>query len=55
MTRGFFSAIFVVILVELLFAMTAIFPVFGPIIAFVLGAIYTVAPALRYTELKKLI
>lgn len=54
MTRGFFGPIFAVILVAVIFALTTILPVFGPIIAFVLGSIYTVAPALRYQELKKL-
>jgi hypothetical protein len=54
MTRGYAGAIYGVILVALLLSLTSIFPILGPLIAFVLTSIYTVAPALRYQELKKL-
>ena len=54
MTRNYAWPIYSIILVSILFSMTNIFPIFGPLIAFVLGAIYMVAPALRYQELKKI-
>lgn len=54
MTRGYAWPIYSVILVTILLSITNVLPIFGPLIAFVLGAIYTVAPALRYQELKKL-
>ncbi|MEX0881822.1 MAG: hypothetical protein WEC17_02510 [Candidatus Saccharimonadales bacterium] len=54
MTRGFAWPIYSVIFVAVLLSITNVLPIFGPLIAFVLGAIYTVAPALRYQELKKI-
>ena len=54
MTRGYARAIYSVILVTLLLSLTNILPILGPLVAFVLGAIYMVAPALRYQELKRL-
>jgi hypothetical protein len=40
--------------VAILIALTAFVPYVGPVVSFVLGAIYSFAPALRYFELKKL-
>lgn len=54
MSRGFAWPIYSVILVSILLSMTVLFPVLGPLIAFVLTSIYTIAPALRYQELKKI-
>ena len=54
MTRGFGWPIYSVILVSILLSLTTIVWIFGPIISFILVSIYTVAPALRYQELKKL-
>lgn len=54
LTRGYALAIYSVILVALLLSITSVLPILGPLVAFVLGSIYTVAPALRYQELKKL-
>ncbi|MBI4033427.1 hypothetical protein HY379_00315 [Candidatus Saccharibacteria bacterium] len=54
MTKGYPGAIYGVIAVSILLSITDILPVFGPLIAFALTSIYTVAPALRYQELKKL-
>ncbi len=48
------GAIFSVLGVMVLLGFTGIVPVIGPILSFVLGALYSVAPALRYLELKKL-
>ncbi len=42
-----------VIGVSVLLGLTGIIPVLGPLISFALGALYSVAPALRYEELKK--
>lgn len=52
MTSGYAWAIYSIILVSLLLALTSIFPVIGPLIAFVLSSIYMAAPALRYQEIK---
>ena len=54
MTDGHGGAIYGVIVVSLLLSLTSIVPIFGPLIAFILTSIYTVAPALRYTEIRKL-
>ena len=54
MTRGYAWPIYSVILVTVLLSITNVLPIFGPLIAFILTSIYLVAPALRYTELKKL-
>ena len=48
------GAVLSVIGVSILLGFTGIVPILGPLISFVLGAIYSVAPALRYYELKKL-
>lgn len=53
MTRGRFTAVYGVILVTILLSLTGILPIIGSLIAFVLTSIYTLAPALRYQELKK--
>lgn len=46
--------IFSVIGVMVLLTLTGIVPVLGSLIAFILGSLYSVAPALRYEELKRL-
>ena len=55
LTKPNSRAIWGVIGVSILLALPSIIPVVGPIIAFLLGAAYSVAPALRYEELKKLV
>ncbi len=47
------GAIWSVIGVSILLGLTGIIPILGPLISFALGALYSVAPALRYEELKK--
>lgn len=47
-------AVLSVLGVMILLSFSSIIPLIGPIISFVLGAAYSVAPALRYIELKKL-
>ncbi|HLB66161.1 MAG TPA: hypothetical protein VJJ78_01005 [Candidatus Saccharimonadales bacterium] len=42
-----------VIGVFILLSITSVIPVFGPIASFILFSLYSVAPALRYLELKK--
>ena len=54
MTRGYGWPIYSVILVSVLLSLTTLTWIVGPILAFVLTSIYTVAPAIRYTEIKKL-
>lgn len=48
------GAVWGVIGVMLLISLVNILPIFGGLIAFALGALYSVAPALRYQELNKL-
>jgi hypothetical protein len=54
MTKGYAWPIYSVLLVMLLFSLANILPVIGPIAAFLLLAAYSVAPALRYQEIKRL-
>lgn len=54
LTKPYSKAIWGVIGVSVLLVFPSVIPVAGPIIAFLLGAAYSVAPALRYEELKKL-
>ncbi len=54
MTKPHSGSIWRIIGVQFLFGLTNIIPFIGGLIAFVLGALYSVAPALRYEELKKL-
>lgn len=54
MAKNHAGAIWSVIGVTILLGFSGIIPILGPIVSFVLGALYSVAPALRYEELKKL-
>ena len=54
LSKQYVGAVLSVIGVAILLGFSGIFPIIGPIISFVLGALYSVAPALRYQELKKL-
>jgi hypothetical protein len=54
MTKPYSHSIYAVILVSILFGCFAFIPFIGWIIAYVLGAFYSVAPALRYQQLKKI-
>lgn len=53
-SKAYSGYIWGVIGVTILIAMTNVVPIFGALIALVLGVLYSVAPALRYQELKKL-
>ncbi len=53
-SKGHAGSIFSILGVTVLLSLTGIVPILGPIISFALGSIYSVAPALRYEELKKL-
>ncbi len=53
-SKGHPGAIFSVLGVAILLSLTGIVPILGPLISFFLGSAYSVAPALRYEELKKL-
>ncbi len=48
------GAVLSVLGVTILLSFSGMVPIVGPILSFVLGAIYSVAPALRYLELKNL-
>lgn len=48
------GAVLSVLGVAILLSFSGMLPIVGPILSFILGAIYSVAPALRYLELKKL-
>ncbi len=52
-SKKFAGAIWGLIGVTLLIALTGIVPVVGGLISFVLGLMYSVAPALRYQEIKQ--
>lgn len=54
MSRGFAWPVYSVILVSFLLGLTSIIPIAGSLIAFVLTSTYTIAPALRYEQIKKL-
>lgn len=54
LTKPHPGAVWGVIGVMLLLSLPGFVPFIGPIVAFVLGALYSVAPAIRYKELKKL-
>lgn len=54
LAKGHYSNIVSVIAVAALLGFTGVVPVIGPVISFILGSLYAVAPALRYLELKKL-
>lgn len=53
MTKGYGWPIYSILLFSFVLSLTAIFPIVGGLIAFVLGVAYAVAPALRYQEIKK--
>lgn len=53
MTKGQMWPIYSIIFVTILLSLANIIPIIGGLIAFLLGAAYTVAPAIRYQELKK--
>ena len=52
MTKGYFSPIFAVVLVGILFGLSGVIPYVGAIISFLLAVAYSCAPALRYKELR---
>lgn len=54
LVKGRQKHVWSVIGVSILLGVTGILPVVGPLLSFALGALYAVAPALRYYELKKL-
>ena len=54
LSKPYSGYIWGVIGVTILIAMTNVVPVFGALISLALGVLYSVAPALRYQELKKL-
>lgn len=54
LSKPYFGKVWGILLVTILFGMFAIIPEIGWLIAFVLTALYSVAPALRYQELNKL-
>jgi len=54
MTKDHTGSIWSILGVMFLISLTNIIPVIGGVIAFVLGALYSIAPAIRYEELKKL-
>ncbi|MDB5164052.1 MAG: hypothetical protein JWS12_670 [Candidatus Saccharibacteria bacterium] len=54
LTKPYASTIWTIIGVSILISLTNVIPFIGVFIAFVLGILYSVAPALRYEELKKL-
>lgn len=49
-----FGAIWGVVLVIILFGLISIVPMIGWLVSFILGMLYSVAPALRYEELKRI-
>ena len=53
-SKPYSGSIYSILGVMILISVPSIFPVFGWIITFVLTILYSVAPALRYEELKKL-
>ena len=53
MTKGYAWPIYSILLFSFVLSLTAIFPIVGGLMAFVLGTAYAVAPALRYQEIKK--
>jgi hypothetical protein len=53
MTKGFAWPIYSIIIVSIALALTAILPFIGDLVSFLLVVIYSVAPALRYEEIKK--
>lgn len=54
LVKGRVKHVWSVIGVSILLGVTGVLPVIGPLLSFALGALYAVAPALRYYELKKL-
>jgi hypothetical protein len=54
LTKPYSGAVWGLIGVSILLSLTSILPLFGWILSFVLTVSYSVAPALRYQELKKL-
>ncbi len=54
MSKPHSGSVWGVIGVTFLIAMTGVIPFIGWLVAFTLGMLYSVAPALRYQELKKL-
>jgi len=53
MTKGYFGAIWLVVLFGLVLSLPSVIPIVGPIVAFALGLLYAVAMPLRYFEIKK--
>jgi len=54
LTKKHPRAIFGILGVMILFSLVAIVPFVGSLVAFILGALYSVAPALRYQQLKRI-
>jgi hypothetical protein len=54
MTKGHAWAIYSIILLSILLGVTSFIPIIGSFVAFLLGVAYSVAPALRYQEIKHL-
>ena len=54
MTKSYSGSIWGIIGVSFLIGLVAIVPFIGSLAAFILAALYSVAPAIRYQELKKL-
>lgn len=53
MTKGYFGAIWLVVLFGLVLSLPNVIPIVGPIAAFILGLLYAVAMPLRYFEIKR--
>lgn len=55
MTKPYSASIWSIIAVMALIGLVNILPAVGWLLAFILGSLYSVAPALRYLELKKIV
>lgn len=53
-SKGYASSIWSIIGVSILLSATGALPVLGPLLSFALSALYSVAPAIRYQELKQI-
>lgn len=54
LSKPFSGSVWGIIGVTILLSLPGVIPIFGWLISFVLGVLYTAAPAMRYLELKKL-
>lgn len=54
MSKPYSGAIWGIVGVMILIGLAGIIPLIGSLVAFVFGSLYSVAPALRYQQLKKL-